>query len=129
VTAETRPTPGPWRKGISSASVVSDTQPTYRKEHPSHYGYGSFEEANAAEVKAYGGYLIAESICPENQDVIAAALELYEVLRRRVMLVDLLALNALANEAGTSLNEPSIFDQIVENNRAMRAALAKAEGR
>jgi hypothetical protein len=105
---------------------VSDVQPTYRREHPSHFGFQSQAEADAAEVASYGGYLVAESICPEDVAVIAAAPELYEAVRQRVLLNDLLTLNYFA---GDSLNEPAIYEDLLADNKALRAALAKAEGR
>lgn len=58
-------TPGPWRIG-TNYGVVAD--------HPVHGLPGS------EEVDYYGGHLIAESVAPKNQPIIAAAPEMYAAL-------------------------------------------------
>jgi len=59
-------TPGPWRFGKPSDSVVSDAPDTRTESH----------------VDYYGGNLIAESISPSNRPIIAAAPELLDMVRR-----------------------------------------------
>ena len=64
-----RPT---WRPGKQPDTVVSDwpgNSPT--KDDISFHDF-------------YGGYLVAESIAPENVPVIAAAPEMYELLKRYI---------------------------------------------
>lgn len=58
-------TKGPWRKGRSGAVVADHPVP----------GMGGSDA-----VEYYGGHLIAESVAPQNRDIIAAAPELYEAL-------------------------------------------------
>lgn len=60
-------TPGPWRVGKNYGSVVAD--------HP-------VQEIRGSDaVEAYGGHLIAESIAPRNQPIIAAAPEMLDLLK------------------------------------------------
>ncbi|SOE49096.1 hypothetical protein [Orrella dioscoreae] len=58
-------TPGPWRIGKPSDSVVADVPAAY---------------ADDENHKHYGGYLIAESVSRQNLVLIAAAPELLEAL-------------------------------------------------
>ncbi len=60
-------TPGPWRKG-SGRWVVADSPASL---------FGVSDE----ERRYYEGYLIAESISPENLAIIAAAPEMLEALK------------------------------------------------
>ncbi len=68
-------TPGPWHEGTNDGAVVSDN-PTTRwdleacKDHP------EMDKARLSEVDYYGGYIIAESILPEDRPLIAAAPDL-----------------------------------------------------
>jgi len=57
-----------WRKGNGWGSVVSDVLPPDGLN-------------GSADVEAYGGYLIAESIAPSMIPLVAAAPEMREVLR------------------------------------------------
>lgn len=61
-------TKGPWRRGKVYQSVACDT---------SNGVIGN----SASEVENYGGYLIAESIAPQNIPVITAGPEMLEALR------------------------------------------------
>ena len=72
-------TGGTWREGSWQGganiygAVVSDVKPSgHERRTP---------EEDAAEVEAYGGYLIAESIAPQDRPIIAAAPALLAVLQ------------------------------------------------
>ena len=70
-------TGGTWRiaapaGGNIYGAVVSDVKPSGRKAKP---------EDDALEVGAYGGYLIAESIAPQDRPIIAAAPAMLDALR------------------------------------------------
>lgn len=66
-------TPGPWRSAtpqggsLPYGAIVADTLPAGR-----HYSPG----AEASEVAAYGGYLVAESVQPQDRPIIVAAPDL-----------------------------------------------------
>lgn len=60
-------TPGPWRIGRLCDALVSDSE-----QHLPSRGEGS--------KKYYGGYLIAESIAPQNAELIRRAPEMYNLL-------------------------------------------------
>jgi hypothetical protein len=64
----TQHTPGPWRRGKASDSIVSD--------QPVQDGPGGPDC-----VEYYGGHLIAESVALCNQPVLIAAPDLLETLR------------------------------------------------
>lgn len=69
-----RHTPGPWRVSPHSCeygSVVADTPCREPKNERD-------TEHALSEVNDYGGYLIAESIVPQNRPLIAAAPALYD---------------------------------------------------
>lgn len=88
-------TPGPWRRGKAHQAVVSDVS-------------NGLIGCTAEEVEAYGGYLVAESIAPDNIDIITAA-------------PDMLA--ALKNIESDDAHMPrAIWDEI-------QRAIARAEGR
>jgi hypothetical protein len=70
----TKHIPGPWRKGNTCDSVISDTEISVK-------GLLEFREEC---LEYYGGYLVAESIAPENIDLISAAPELLEALEMAV---------------------------------------------
>jgi hypothetical protein len=96
-------TKGPWRKAsgaIDYGAVVSDTSPRPLTGHC----------LEADEVAAYGGYLIAESIAPQNKALIAAAPDLYEACAAVFSTVEYIHLP----------------DDVI---RVLRNAMAKAEGR
>lgn len=62
-------TPGPWRVGRNTSEVVADVpNPGHHSGHNDH-------------VEHYGGYLIAESILPNNVKLVAAAPDLLDALR------------------------------------------------
>ena len=61
-------TPGNWKKGLSSSEVISDQPP----------GDDRFQVCTPRSIENYGGYLIAESVNPENQALIAAAPDLLQ---------------------------------------------------
>ncbi len=71
-------TGGTWREGTRQGganiygAVVSDVKPSGHERTPAE---------DAAEVEAYGGYLIAESIAPQDRPIIAAAPRLLAALR------------------------------------------------
>lgn len=65
-------TPGPWRIGTSGGSVVCDT--------PVRAGPKTSEDES--ERLYYGGYLVAESIAPQNRPLIAAAPDLLKACER-----------------------------------------------
>ena len=73
-------TPGPWRLGKYNSAVVADTKPAYRVAHALLIGNETVEESDRSEIAHYGGHLIAESICPEDAPLIAAAPDLYAAL-------------------------------------------------
>ncbi len=104
----------PWRAGNVGDAVVSDER--LREQYPPHY---SPEE----EVEWYGGYLVAESIAPQNRPLIIAAPDLLEALEA------LLAITAdSAGVAGYHRNgEIAGWDEFPEVSAA-RAAIAKAKG-
>lgn len=65
-------TPGPWRVGKAGGAVVTDTPPAWVKEPAT---------LDDCEVVFYGGYVIAESIAPCDQTLIAAAPDLLAACR------------------------------------------------
>lgn len=68
-------TKGPWRIGTGKTalgSVVSDI-PCQRLEYS--------DDERASELEYYGGFLVAESITPENRALIAAAPALYDACK------------------------------------------------
>lgn len=79
-------TPGPWR--ANRHTVVSDTKPDSANYSPLY--------TEEMEKAAYGGYLIAESIAPENCAIIAAAPEMYRALETIVALAPTSWSSALA---------------------------------
>lgn len=64
-------TPGTWRQADHYGAIVSD------KPHPA-------VVYNAADMAAYGGYLVAESVRPEDRPTICAAPQMLDLLRRIV---------------------------------------------
>jgi hypothetical protein len=62
-------TPGPYRPGRAYNSIVSDS-----KDGNAIFG------VTDQEYQAYGGYLIAESISPNNIPILMASTEMFEVL-------------------------------------------------
>ncbi len=69
-TPNTAPTPGTWKRGIQSDTVISDVFPD------------DYEKIRAlSDASYYGGYLICESIGNKiDRDLIAAAKLMYEDL-------------------------------------------------
>ena len=94
-------TPGPWRRG-TNGGVVSD--------------YPVPEIGGSDAVEFYGGHLIAESVAPRNEPIIAAAPDLLEAARfaRSVILAN----GAIVSE----LSERIAVEKL-------DVAIAKAEGR
>ncbi len=68
--SNTKFTPSPWRKGRVAGTIVADTPSSMPRPQ-----YGEREK------EYYGGYLIAESILPEHEDIISAAPDMYEALK------------------------------------------------
>ncbi|MBN1404169.1 MAG: hypothetical protein JW942_06875 [Opitutales bacterium] len=66
--SETKHTPGPWRSGNTSDTVVCDTMPA-----------GALQGSDAVDY--YGGYLICESVATCNRNIIAAAPDMLAALR------------------------------------------------
>ncbi len=100
-------TPGPWRRGVGEinyGAVVADTAPSRHREIQEIY--------DAREVEAYGGYVIAESIAPQNISIICAA-------------PDLLA----ACELALDTYDPCSSVSAASACEALVAAIAKAKGR
>jgi hypothetical protein len=101
---------GPWKRGKGSETTLCAVV----AESPTPGSGGSDQD----EVEYYGGHLIAESIAPQNWDVVAAAPKLYA------------ALESLVREYGArgenddlmppDFQEPAIADAM--------AALAQARG-
>lgn len=60
-------TPGPWRIGKHYGAVVAD--------HPVP------EMSGSDHVQAYGGHMVGESIAPRNRPLIAAAPEMFDLLK------------------------------------------------
>ena len=103
------PSSGHWKKG---SSWVSSTHPA-----------SSFQSDDESSMRHYGGHLIAESISPENLDVIAAAKEMLAALKE--------AEQALSHALFRLKDDPSFVTStalklVTENTRAV---IAKAEGR
>ena len=99
-------TPGPWRRAVGEiavryGAVVSDTSPN----PPSEY--------DASELEAYGGYIIAESIAPQNIPIIRAAPDLLMACK--------LALDALM-ECRVTITNAKAYGALVD-------VIAKAEER
>ncbi|MEN6301729.1 MAG: hypothetical protein ABFD96_03350 [Armatimonadia bacterium] len=65
-------TPGPWRVGKNYGAVIADTAPE---------GHLPDADLEASEIKAYGGYVIGESIAKCNRSLIAAAPDLLEAAK------------------------------------------------
>ena len=63
-------TPGPWRQGKTSATVVSDSA----------LGIDMMGATDESAIEYYGGNLIAESVSTNNTALIAAAPEMKEAL-------------------------------------------------
>lgn len=106
-------TAGPWRRAVGEidyGAVVADTSPRLPPETAERAFY------DAREVEAYGGYVIAESIAPQNLAIIAAS-------------PDLLAACEMALEA---LREYGLVCNTITNTmayEALVAAVARARGK
>lgn len=101
---ELKHTPGPWRAGTGRGGKVGSVV-------SNQLAVGALGGSDAVDY--YGGNLIAESIAPENVQLIAAAPELLEALR-----------GLLPDAVGNHIGGPDTqahFD-------AARAAIAKATG-
>lgn len=109
-------TKGPWRKGKIAGAIVADYPPSMALFPAPEYA--------EREREYYGGYLIAESISPENVSIICAAPDMYEALKQLLdenLLVELACLiRQYPKEPVINIIE-SVFPQI-------KNALAKAEG-
>lgn len=115
-------TPGPWRLGKSGGSVVADAPVP--------------EISGSEAVEHYGGHLIAESIAPQNQPLIAAAPDL--LLAARATLLFHSAAHWTDSERGEwnqiayALLGRTAQERVYEATTRMlcdmqRAAIAKAE--
>ena len=60
-------TPGPWKHSKSTGAIISDTRPT---------DADLFGRDGADCLDYYGGYVVAESVLPHDQSLIAAAPDL-----------------------------------------------------
>lgn len=63
-------TPGPWEDGNTSDSIIVKSIPEGHLLGPS----------NASDRNIYGGYVIAESVAPQNKPIIKAAPAMLEAL-------------------------------------------------
>ena len=98
-------TPGPWRKGKYANSVVSDSSK------------GMEEYLPGTEKEFYDGYLIAESITPNNRPIIMAAPDLLAVAQKIKTYCD-----------GIIVGQPQKSQLLFELYHELGAAIAKAKG-
>ena len=98
-------TPGPWKDGEMGASIVSDSPEGYVWDEGS--------------VRAYGGFLIAESIAPCNKPLIKAAPDLLAVAKRAAAVM-----NLYGNITNWPMEMPHEYADVIND---LRAAIARAE--
>lgn len=95
------PTPGPWRQSPgASDAIISDTCPER---------YPCLDDADC--LAHYGGYVIAESVLPENMAIIIASPDLLEACERALRWMGVCTL-----------------DDEQETLNLLRLAIAKAHG-
>ena len=95
-------TPGPWKHSKSTGAIISDTRPT---------DADLFGRDGADCLDHYGGYVVAESVLPLDQSLIAAAPDLLAACEMALRWMGLCTL-----------------DDEQETSEALRAAIAKANG-
>ena len=95
-------TPGPWRPGKNSDSVVADV--------PVEHGPGGSDA-----IEYYGGHLVAESVAPCNRPIIAAAPSMYDALHQ-------IAYEPFGHDEAT---DREVLDAITALARQTVAAIAK----
>jgi len=103
----------PWRKGKVAGAVVADTHSSMSRP-----------EYAEREKEYYGGYLIAESVSPENEPLITAAPDMYEACKRALPI-----LSALVNEKKLRPEECGYETSGYETLLLLKNAILKAEGR
>lgn len=100
-------TPGPWKAGKPCDSVIADKFPD------GEYSL-DMRERMEREIEYYDGYLIAESIAPNNRSLIIAAPDLLAAIEELV----------IAADPHTNMSDVVLLDAL---SRA-RATIAKARG-